>query len=342
MQSFWLAFLTGLTTGGFSCLAVQGGLLTSSLASNKTDGDTQSSEIPISQTKFISFFLVAKIVSYTILGVFLGQLGSMMVLSVQTQAYLQIAVGLFMFATVGRLLNIHPIFRYFVLQPPKQVFKLLRRVSKEPGKATPILLGAFTVLIPCGVTQAMMVAAVATGSPVLGGVTMFGFTLGTSPIFFALGMAAARFMQHKAFSYIASAVIVYFAVLSVNGGLVLSGSPYTLQNFYKAATTDVASQTAGSVAGVTEDGKQDVTITVTDHGYSSSATTLKAGKPVKLSLITNNVKGCARSFTIPSFNMVKSLPETGTEVVEFTPKKTGKLAYTCAMGMYEGTFDVIP
>lgn len=344
MEVFWLALITGLTTGGFSCLAVQGGLLTSSLASNKADGDPQAIHENVSHTTFITLFLIAKILSYTFFGVLLGYLGSMMVLSIRTQAYLQIFVGLFMLATVGRLLNIHPIFRYFVLQPPKQVFKFLRRISKEPGNITPVLLGMFTVLIPCGVTQAMMVAAVATGNPVMGGVIMFAFTLGTSPIFFALGMAAARFMQHKAFSYVAGAVILYFAVISVNGGLVLSGTPYTLQNFYKAATTDIASRPSdtGNIAGLTTDGKQDVTITVTDRGYSSSATTLKAGKPVKLSLITNNVRGCARSFTIPSYNMVKSLPETGTEVVEFTPQKPGKLAYTCAMGMYEGEFNVIP
>ena len=34
MQPMWLAFLTGLATGGLSCLAVQGGLLASSIASS--------------------------------------------------------------------------------------------------------------------------------------------------------------------------------------------------------------------------------------------------------------------------------------------------------------------
>lgn len=339
MQSFWLAFITGLTTGGFSCLAVQGGLLASALASNKPEGNSDT-DSNISQTKFVGLFLIAKIVSYTILGILLGYLGSFVVLSVQTQAYVQIAVGIIMFATVGRLLNVHPIFRYFVLQPPKQFFKFLRKVSKNPGNITPILLGTFTILIPCGVTQAMMVAAVATGSPIPGGIIMFAFTLGTSPIFFALGMTTARFMQHKAFSYIAGLVIAYFAVMSVNGGMVLSGSPYTLQNFYRAATTDVTAQTVGRIAEISN-GKQQVTIHVTDRGYTSSSTTLRAGVPVRLSLITDKVKGCARAFTIPSYNMIKSLPETGTEVIEFTPRTEGKLAFSCAMGMYEGAFEVI-
>ena len=31
MPTIWIAFLTGLTTGGLSCLAVQGGLLASTL-----------------------------------------------------------------------------------------------------------------------------------------------------------------------------------------------------------------------------------------------------------------------------------------------------------------------
>ena len=32
MAALWVAFITGITTGGLSCMAVQGGLLASSLA----------------------------------------------------------------------------------------------------------------------------------------------------------------------------------------------------------------------------------------------------------------------------------------------------------------------
>ena len=49
-----------------------------------------------------------------------------------------------------------------------------------------IFLGALTVFIPCGVTQAMMAAALGTGSLAMGAALMFAFTLGTSPVFFVV------------------------------------------------------------------------------------------------------------------------------------------------------------
>ena len=81
---------------------------------------------------------------------------------------------------------------------------------------------------------------------------------------------------------------------------------------------------------------------MTNSGYESSVNTLKAGVPVRLTLRSDNVRSCARSFTIPKFNISRVLPATGQEVIEFTPKETGRLAYTCSMGMYGGVFNVIP
>ena len=144
-------------------------------------------------------------------------------------------------------------------------------------------------------------------------------------------------LQKKAFSYAAAAIIFVFAVLSINGGLGLMGSPYTLQNYYLAATGKFAEGSTAEVTG----GIQNVTITVTSRGYSSSATTLKRGVPVRLTLATNNTQGCARAFTIPDLNISKVLPVTGSETIEFTPAKAGRLAYSCSMGMYTGAFAVV-
>src|SRR3989344_5692246 len=112
MNQVWLAFLTGLTTGGLSCLAVQGGLLASSVTTQEKSRGVVT----------ISSFLIAKLIAYTILGFLLGFVGSMLVLSPKLFGVLQILVGLFMVATVGRLINLHPIFRYFVIQPPRAMY----------------------------------------------------------------------------------------------------------------------------------------------------------------------------------------------------------------------------
>ncbi len=329
MNTLWLAFLTGLTTGGLSCLAVQGGLLTSSL----TVSDSGS------RFRQVSIFLVAKLLAYTFVGYLLGSLGSVFTLSPMLLGSVQIIVGLFMLATAARILDLHPVFRYFVIQPPKWIYKKVKHASS----LGPAILGISTILMPCGVTQATMAVAVATGSPLMGAAIMFAFVLGTSPIFFALGASVIELLQRKSFSYIAAGVIVVFAVLSINGGIALRGSFYTLQNFYKAATTDMQKSDimSGQLAQVEADGFQHVSITVSDTGYKTSTSTLKVGIPVRVTLATNRTRGCSRAFTVPEYGVSKILPETGEEVVEFTPTKAGRLAYACSMGMYTGEFTVI-
>ncbi len=337
MNQLWLAFITGLTTGGISCLAVQGGLLTSSITSQ-----TEKKESAQGNWKFIAMFLTAKLVGYTILGVLLGSLGSFIVLSLHAQAYLQVAVGLFLLATAGRLLNLHPIFRYFVIQPPKFIYKLARSESKKKEFFAPALLGFLTVLMPCGVTQATMAVALATGNPILGGAIMFAFTLGTSPVFFALGIGALELMKKKAFSYVAAGVVSVFGIMSINGALGLLGSPHTLQNYYKVIISpDINASEKGKIAGVNSEGTQEVTVKVLDTRYVSDTNTITAGVPVKLKLVTDKTYGCSRAFTIPSLNISKILPETGETIIEFTPIKKGRLAYACSMGMYTGSFTVI-
>src|SRR6185369_11434520 len=88
MSQLIVAFVTGLTTGGLSCLAVQGGLLASSLAhqieqdyvehasQNKTRKKSKVQTPTHSNSALpIILFLMAKLVAYTLLGALLGWLG---------------------------------------------------------------------------------------------------------------------------------------------------------------------------------------------------------------------------------------------------------------------------
>ena len=330
MQIVLLAFLTGLTTGGFSCLAVQGGLLMSAIP---VDGGNK-------RWLGVASFLVAKLAAYTVVGFILGLLGSMFTISPKLMGSIQIIVGLFMLATAARILDLHPVFRYFVIQPPRFVYRFIKNKSRDASWLTPFFMGILTVFLPCGITQATMTVAVASGNPLAGAAIMFAFILGTSPVFFVLGASFVELLKHKAFLYVASGVVGIFAILSINGGLALMGSFYTIQNFYRAATTDFSAPTDKNNTAAVVNGVQEVAITVSNRGYSASTTILKKGIPVRLTLKTNNTQGCSRAFTIPDYNIYKVLQETGDEVIEFTPTTTGRLVYSCSMGMYTGSFIV--
>jgi uncharacterized protein len=318
MNTFILAFITGLTTGGISCFAVQGGLLASTLTGNNKK---QSALV----------FLGAKLIAYTLLGYLLGFIGVGLNISPKIQGVFQIVIGLFMLATAGRLLNIHPLFRYFVITPPKFILRNLKNQAQVKSIFTPVVLGILTILIPCGVTQAMMLYAVGTGNPLWGAGILFAFVLGTFPVFFAISIVSTEIFKKKVFNYVAAVFIFIIGVISINSGQILRGSIHTLQNYYAVAFGSNQLSTVGNV----------VTIEITNHGYKSDVNTLKIGVPVKLILKTSNVTNCTRAFTIPDLNYFKILPGTGTEVIEFTPNKLGLMTYTCSMGMYSGSFNVV-
>lgn len=325
MDNIWLPLITGLTSGGLSCFAVQGGLLTSALA------DQETGDVKYLKEKSILMFLVAKLIAYTILGALLGAIGSKIVISPTFQAWLQIFVGFYMLATAARLLDLHPIFRYFVITPPKFVLRFMRKISVSDSSLVPFFLGSLTVLIPCGVTQAMMLLAISSGASYMGASIMFFFILGTSPVFFLIGLAATTLLKNKAFAIIASIFILIMGILSINSGQILRGSIHTIQNYWKVISNSNQTQKTGSV----------VNIKVTNRGYESDVNTLKVGVPVTLNLITDSVTSCSLAFLIPSLNISKFLPSTGKTTITFTPTKLGNLTYTCSMGMYSGSFTVV-
>lgn len=331
--NLFLIFLTGLTTGGLTCLALQGGLLTSVIANQEKEIIKTNKYIPI-----ISF-LTAKLLVHTLFGFILGAIGASISLSPVMRGWLQVAIGIYLFGVAGNLLNLHPFFRYFIITPPKFLAKLVKNESKSNSIFAPALLGAMTIFLPCAVTQAMEVVAIGTGNPIYAAAIMFAFILGTSPTFlffgFLLNQGSSLFKKY--FPYIAAIAMFGMSIYSINAGVGLMGSIYTIQNFIEAAKTNPA-PTNNAVLG---DKIQSITINVTNSGYTPANITLKKGVLTKLTLITNNVASCSRSFTIPSLNIQKLLPSTGQETIEFIPEETGPLAFSCSMGMYTGRFNVI-
>lgn len=334
-----LIFITGLTTGGLSCLLVQGGLL-ASIISNKQKS-LKKAALSDQALPLINF-LVSKLVVHLLLGALLGAVGSVLRPSPIVTGYLQIAIAIYLVGVALSLLDVHPFFRHFIITPPKFLARLAKNQSKSNSWFAPILLGAFTVFIPCGTTQAMEIIALGTGNPLYGAAVMGAFVLGTSPTFFILGFIYQRLstLLGSWFYKLSALLLIVMAIITLNGGLALTGSIYTLQNFYQAFITDYSKPVQVNTAKLI-DGYQEVTINVYSSGYSPNTISIKKGVSTKLHLETNQTQGCSRAFTIPSLGISKVLPTTGSTTIEFVPLKSGPLAFSCSMGMYTGIFNVI-
>lgn len=336
-------FLTGLLTGGLTCLAVQGGLLATTIAQQEEERVRLGLGKKGSAMAII-YFLIAKLAAYTALGFLLGSLGSVMQLSLAAKLILQYAVIIFMLGTAGNLLNIHPIFRYFIIQPPKFITKKIRNQAKSESIFAPAILGAFTVFIPCGTTQAMMALAIATGSAFGGGAVMFSFILGTTPLFFVLGYFMTRLgdaMQKKFFK-VAAFAIIFLALYSLNGALALSGAPNFTSIYEKiSAPAYFVEQLPGTDGSTSPVVNNSPTVTINSYGYSPRILYVEAGKPVSIKLVNDGGYGCQQAFNIPSLRLQKIVPPNGTETLSFTaPSEPQELQFMCSMGMYRGTIVV--
>lgn len=372
-MNLWGVFLTGLFAGGASCAAVQGGLLAGMVA-RRQPALTQNApptkpakklsakaakrarqkarrKAPVYEpTNWkldllpVSGFLAGKLVSHTLLGAALGMLGSAVQMSFRVRAITQIVAGVLMVLLATDLLGFRGL-RKIVPQPPARFTRLVRRNAKSQAVAGPAILGFAMVLIPCGVTLGVMVLAITSGSPFAGAAIMATFVLGTSPLFAVLGYAARRsasLLRGKLAKAAAIAVIVV-GLISVNTGLILVGSPVTISSALAALTSQSANADATGLpeATVGQDGTQQILIEARNTSYSPSLMRAKSGMKTTLTLRTNGTRGCTRAFVIPSANFQQLLPETGDTAIELGVLEPGRINYTCGMGMYRGSIEIV-
>lgn len=345
MTNLAIVFMTGLTAGGLSCLAVQGGLLASSVANQaQKDLAEAGGGKPANRPRAarpIALFLGAKLAAYIVLGALLGLAGSALQLTPQMRAIVQIAIGIFMVGTALRMFNVHPVFRYFSIEPPKRVTRYIRRTAKQGSDdmVTPMFLGALTVLIPCGVTVAMMALAIGSGSAVAGALIMGAFVLGTTPVFFTLAYLATKLGERLQadFLKVAGAVILILGLVSIDGGLVLAGSPITFNAFQQSLTQTPAPTVQPDASSAAATDSDTLTLSASSSTYSPRVIQAKAGKPYTLLINSEHNTGCGRSFVIPALKIQKTLPENGPTSIDIPAQPAGTLKLTCVMGMYNAS-----
>lgn len=322
--SYMVLFIVGMLTS-IHCVGMCGGIMLtqSILKEEKSKFQTLMPAI---------LYNAGRVTSYTIIGGIVGALGSVLSLSLNVKAGLQIFAGVFM-VIMGLNMAGFSIFRKLNIKLPWSSCSVKRKPK------APFLVGMLNGLMPCGPLQTMQLYALGTGSALNGALAMFVFSLGTFPLMLGFG-AISGFLSKgytKQLLKFSGFLVIILGIIMGNRGLALAGVRVPSINTLVQGTSTSASQ-ANIAKPTMEDGVQVIRMTADNQGYTPNVFYVEKGVPVKWIITGSKLNSCNNAVVIPSLNIQKTL-KSGENIIEFTPDDKD-INFSCWMGMIRGVIKV--
>jgi len=208
---------------------------------------------------------------------------------------------------------------------------ITRNHEYSHGRA--MLTGALTFFLPCGFTQAMQLVAVTSGDATRGTLIMGAFAIGTAPGLLGIAGISSVVKGETArfFFKVAGIIVIGLGLWNISNGWSLTGIVVRQSGSKQVATGPSAEL---------RDGKQYLRMEQWSAGYNPNEFTIKKGVPFVWQINSTNAYTCASSLVVPSLGIRRNLT-SGDNVIEFTPTKAGIIRFSCSMGMFRGTINVI-
>lgn len=327
------AFVLGLVASTSTCMATSGALFMATIGKLRDERETKVS--PLRNFLPAVSFNVGRVGAYAFFGFLAGFLGKTVSADFQMGQILNIVVAALMFIVGLDMLKLFSLSSVVAPKFTKGLFEKLEHRFIANPKKTALLLGAITYLLPCGFTQTVQLYALGLADPVKSAMTMAVFALGTVPALLAVGFATS-FTKTRYYAYFTKVMGVLIIVI---------GLSYVL-NSLRLYGVSVPVFTAKTVQNqvdknvVVQNGYQVATMNANASGYYPSSFTVKKDVPVRWVVKGENVFGCQGLLVAPKIGVSKTLT-TGENIIEFTPTEKGPIRFSCAMGMFQGQFNVI-
>lgn len=324
-----IALLMGIVASLSTCLAITGGIVMSFCATVHVHEGAKNHFLSRAMPHI--YFHIGRVVGFAVLGGILGLIGSKINYSLGFTGYLTIIIAVVMLYIGLQILNFVPSITKLGFHLPKSLSAKIYELKTKDHYLMPVIIGVLTFFLPCGFTQSMQLAAVGSQSFITGALIMGAFALGTMPVLFSVGMGSTYANKEKVsiFNNIIGVIIIFFAIYSFNSGLILAGSPITI---------DVWNQNQVSTTSEISDDMQVVKMDI-DWNFKQTEFQIKKGVPVRWEINGINVSGCTNQIVIPQLDIRKDIV-SGKNIVEFTPEEEGVIPFSCWMGMQGGRFIV--
>lgn len=230
----------------------------------------------------------------------------------------------------------------------KKELKSCRTPVKTPAERTGFLWGIFYGLVPhtfCILFVIFSIIGATSGAVFMKKFLfvphLFQYLILLS-LFFATLSAIFYLRRNKLFSMAGIKkkwlylVILYSTTMAINLLFIYWILPAAANIGKQDANVTAITQ----ITNINDDNVQVIRMDQVGAGYKPNSFTIKKNVPVKW-IITSKSQSCAASIFSKKLNISQELTP-GENVIEFTPKNTGKISFSCFMGMYGGSFNVIP
>lgn len=304
--TYGMLFMTGLLTS-IHCISMCGSI---NLVATVNNDNKRSIKRPL-------LYNIGRIISYTIIGGLVGLVGKIISFNNIVNGIIIILASIVMLLMSLTMLNVI-----------KVRFKFIKyKVSNR----NPFIIGLLNGLMPCGPLQAMQIYALSTGSVLKGVLSMLLFGLGTVPLMLVTGVIFSS-MKGKTkilINKIASVLILILSIVMFNRGLLSLDIDILKNNNY------------GDYVKTTIIGDyQEIDFDLEYDNYKDII--VQKDIPVKIIINASKDKltGCNNEIIINEYGIKKKL-EVGENIIEFIPKDTKTISYTCWMNMIKNNIKVI-
>lgn len=202
--------------------------------------------------------------------------------------------------------------------------------TAQKKSSNAFVIGFLNGFMPCAPLAAMQLYAMSTASPVIGGVSMLLFGLGTVPLMLGFGLIRNLFEKKK--ELIQRIMAAFVILLSVS--MMLRGLSALNVNVNTSGT-----ELSRYIVADVGESEQTVTVNLTYSSYGDIA--VKKDVPVTFVIHAeeNYITGCNGVVMSSDFGFKTQL-KAGDNVITFTPTEAGTYTYTCWMNMIRNTIYV--
>jgi len=318
-SQYAILFLVGLLTSLHHLPTCGSVVITQCITKNKT----LSSKIKPSLS-----FNLGRLLSFSLIGLLMGFLGSLFVITHEIALIFQLIVGMLIILSGLRLLDGFGWLKLFKKKSCCKHEACRGKSSWHSRGNRPLIVGMLSAFMPCGL-HVIQLVAFSAGTPIAGALSLFFFSLGSTPLLFSVGLISTTLSKSFTDKMVrmGALLVMVMGMLMVYRGVMLSYA-------WHAPESDVVSWPA-------VDTDVFIVYSILDQD-EPLAITVSTGVLVKwvVEATENQIIPCNRLISIPRLNIFHVL-EPGRNEIIFTPTSRGTFTYRCGMGNIQGTIVVI-